>query len=397
MTCSKCVIRVVVVSVVCAVCPPAASRAQQPAAMTASIDGTPAAGQCSLVVTLSQAAPVGAVIQLAINKNPLPIQNADRLQRVTLTLKGPLEEGDEVRARVAAPPEPYGEWGPSIVVAGSANAPQCQAGGTIDDDERQSFEPSAYLGYAFDNFAPASVGGYGNTQGGGTSRKRFVGGVDFDFRAVGTPASRQQLWFFGETLHGVRSADVNCAAPDKPPVCGTLLQNPEKQTLFILEHASSMEAFIGTRWDVLTLQSGTPFPTKLYVTAQIGVMMLDGQAAGSRTAAQVVDVHHAYSSHHVGVGFLATKDPYAGSHIEIGWGRTDLFNTDPDGRARWNRLKVNGMLSFPIGVPFTSMTLKSGPRAFVQLVSDFDPSHKTSDSVQTFVGLDFDVRDVFKW
>ena len=377
------------------------TAAAQQAPMTATPPDGLIAGQCTLTVKLSQAAPAGTVVQLRLNNNanglnwtPTAGQN-----EVTVKLKGPLGEGDRLEARVAP-----GAWSNAVSVAPAAGtkAPECKAAGAASDDGREPFEPSAFLGTAFDGFAPAAVGGYKNSQGGGVEHKSYIGGFDFDFRFLGESTSDRQLWIFGESVYGVRSADVNCQpdAADKPPVCGTLLQNPDKQLLFIVEHASSLEAFMGVRWELFTLQRGTSSPTKFYVTGQLGVVMLDGQASAPTADPKkpnVVDIHRAYQEHHVGAGWLAPSGSFQGSYLEVGWGLTDLFNSDPDGKARWNRLKVDAHLSFPLKIPFTDMRWTSGPRVFAQLFSDFDPSRKSSDSMRTFIGLDFDVRDVFKF
>ena len=395
----KSALRILAVSLALAFSSSVESFAQPPsAAITATIEEALAAGQCSVPVKLSQRAPAGAVVQLKLNNNAsgLPETQAGGLERVEVRLKGPLGEGDQLQVRVAP-----GDWSQPVGVAAGTEPPQCQATGGSGDDGREPFHPSGYIGTAFDTFAPAAVGGYAKSQGSGTQHKRYVGGVDFDFRFLGESTSDRQLWIFGETVYGVRSADVNCQpdVADKPPVCGTLLQNPDKQLLFIVDHASSLEAFMGVRWELFTLQRGTLSPTKFYVTGQLGVLMLDGQASAPAAESHpdtVVDIHRAYREHHIGVGWLAPTGSFAGSYLEIAWGLTDLFNTSPDGKPRWNHLKVDAHLSFPLSVPFTDKTWTSGPRVFGQLYSDFDPSHKSSDSMQTFIGLDFDVRDIFK-
>ena len=375
---------------------PLAIAAQQPPPpITATLPEGLVAGQCNLTVKLSGVAPAGTVVQLRLNNNAngLPETPAGGLNEVKVRLKGPLGEGDRLQVRV-----PPGDWSNAVGV-GAGTKPECQATDAAADDGREPFQPSGYIGTAFDGFAPAAVGGYKNSQGSGVQNKRYVGGVDFDFRFLGESTSDRQLWIFGETVYGVRSADVNCQAADKPPVCGTLLQNPDQQLIFIVDHASSLEAFLGARWELLTLQRGTSSPTKFYVTGQLGVVMLDGQASAPTADPnnrKVVDIRRAYREHHVGAGWLAPSGSFAGSYLEIGWGITDLFNTDPDGKVRWNRLKVDAHLSFPLSIPFTGMKWTKGPRVFAQLFSDFDPSHKSSDSMQTFIGLDFDVRDLFK-
>ena len=214
MKLAETVIRVLAVSAVLTALPPAAGRAQD-------IAGPVKAGACTLVVNLSL--PVGArtEVEFEINKKALPRLAADGKPQGTVVLKAPLEEGDEIRARRVDPPGAPGSFGPVLKVATSEGEPECKATGTTRDgrDGRDPFYASGYVGYAVDNFAPTSVGGYANPDVGG-KRDRVIGGFDFEFRVAGTPESKRQVWIFGETLHGVRSADVDCAAADKPPVCG---------------------------------------------------------------------------------------------------------------------------------------------------------------------------------
>src|SRR5262249_716428 len=154
-------------------------------------------------------------------------------------------------------------------------------------------------------------------------------------------------------------------------------------------------AFIGARLEFATLQRDSAFPTKAYATWQVGAVMLDGHV-NQPIADGAADLHRAYRSDHVGAGLLAPSGPYHGSYLQVGWGRSDLF-VDPSGTPTWTRLKIDANLSFPMGLPFTKKIWGDGPRVFIQMFGDFDPRHKSSDAIQTFVGLDFDVRSVFKW
>jgi hypothetical protein len=257
------------------------------------------------------------------------------------------------------------------------------------DDERESFLASGYIGRAIDNFAPASIGGYLDPEAGGT-KSRFAGGFDFEFRAAGKPQSSRQLWLFGETLHGVRSADVDCSpanTEDRPPVCGKLAAlNQEDALQFVIEHATSLEAYAGARYEFLTLQSGSTAPAKLYMVARLGVITLSGDAT---VRSLNLEVNRAYEAYHFGGGLLLPAGLFKGSYLEVGYGRTDLFSHD--NLTPWRRLKVDGYLSIPMSRDADSRL----PHVFVQLYSDFDPTHKTADSIQTFFGLDFDLVGLF--
>jgi hypothetical protein len=109
------------------------------------------------------------------------------------------------------------------------------------------------------------------------------------------------------------------------------------------------------------------------------------------------DVQEAADFYHLGAGILTPSGPFRGSYIEAGLGRTDRFFVQGD-RNKWHRLKFDALLSFPVLQAFLDRAKfwRKAPRAYIQLYSDFDPTGPESDSVQTFVGLDFDVGELFK-
>jgi hypothetical protein len=359
---------------------PALARAQ-------TIAGPIKAGACTVVVQLSDPVLGGTDVELQINKKSLPRVAAEGKAEVRLALTGPLIEGDEIRARRLNPnANDNVAPGPAITVAKADALPECAPphDDEILSDERETFEASGYVGMAIDNFAPASVGGYADSEAGGR-QTRAVGGFDFEFRVAGSPTSRRQVWIFGETLHGVRSADINCAdSDDKPAVCDKLTQaNAGRQLQFILENATSVEAYAGVRVELATLQADSPTPAKLYATLRTGVMMVNGDA---RSGSQTFQANNAYRGHHFGGGLLMPAGRFAGSLLEVGWGRTDIFDS-PQITNHWRRLKIDGSLNFQmLGAMY----------AFVQLYADFDPGGKSSDSVQTFFGLSFGIPDLLK-
>ena len=362
------------------------------------------AGSCTVVVGITNPAKSqSAEVDIEINGLWVARQTLNGRTQVSFKLRGPLEATNAVRARLVGLQNADGAWvDPPTIVGPGTGVLECPDPTQRDAsaDQRDAFTASAYLGSVFDNFAPAEVGGYAtNTSGsgyinpstGGTSRMRSVVGVDFQFRAVGNQNSQVQLWLVGETLHGVRSADVDCTSQtDRPPVCESLAaqfnKGPGASFLYGLEHASSFEAYLAPRLELVTLQKSSSLPSKLYVTFRLGINMLDSGAP------------HAYDAYHLGTGLLAPSGPFGGSYLEVGWGKTDLFYENPK-RLAFNRLKIDGMLSFPILQAFTDKAKfwKKAPRAFVQLYSDFDPVGSSADSVQTFVGIDFDVAELFRW
>jgi len=370
-------------------------------AIAQTIAGPVAGGACAINVTLPAAAAAGTRIELEVNKRAVTSVVADAgATAVTMVLRGPVNSGDELRATRIVNGKREAEPGPSVTVA-KDGSPQCeapQAEDTVLSDDRETFDASLYLGKAVDNFAPSSVGGYADPEAGGKTPLRIVGGADFEFRLTGSPERRRQLWIFGETMHGVRSADINCLPEnkDKPAVCDKLTVGPNsnapQQFQFTLENATSLEAYAGFRYEFMTLQTDNDTPAKLYATARWGVMMLSGTA---RTAAGTSDApatpseirtSHAYQAHHVGVGLLLPKGKFNGSILEVGWGMTELFSHGHV-RSGWNRLKIDGALSVKLAGPMYG---------FLQMYSDFDPIYHGSDSVQSFFGVSFEVPEIYR-
>jgi hypothetical protein len=344
-------------------------------------------GDCVVTVRLPAPAAPRTEVEVHINKNPLKrLTVAEGTDSVEVALRAPISAGDAVRARriIGGTPE---DPGPEVLPGTGGDTVRCQAaagdGGGFSD-ERDTFDASGYVGAAVDNFAPASVGGYEKSEVGGPLT-RAVGGFDFEFRLLGSAVSRRQLWVFGETLHGVRRADINCAdQEDKPAVCDRLTSaNAGRQLQFVLENATSMEAYTGFRYEFLTLQADGDTPAKLYVTARLGVMLLSGEA---KSDDETFKANNAYDTHHVGIGLIMPKGRFAGSQLEVGIGRTELFDHAGANRG-WRRLKIDGSLGMQLAGPMYG---------FVQLYSDFDPVGSAADSVQTFFGLSFELGEFFR-
>jgi hypothetical protein len=348
----------------------------------AAIKGVPTAGACRVVVGVPAGTPAATVVELALNSHFVARQQTDGRTELTFLLSAPVQHLDTLRVRDVSGNR-VGDWGPDVTVAEGTGAAECQPVPLNEEsvlEEREPFWATAYLGMAVDNFAPAEVGNYKNPGAGGAAAREVIG-IDFEFRAWGKPNGKRQFWIVGQTLHGMRSADVDCTGDTRPPVCGSLASttNPNERFLYILEHASSFEGYLAFRYEFATLQAGTVFPSRLYLTGRFGVMMLDNE------------VHDAYDTHHFGIGLMAPASPFAGSYLEVGIGRTDLFFSEP-ARRPYHRLKIDGMLSFPV----LRRIWEGAPNAFVQLYADFDPTGGGADSVQTFFGFEFELSELFR-
>ena len=330
------------------------------------------AGDCAVSVTLAGER-TGDVVQVQVAFGSLQsrVLEAGDLKEVSVNTGAALQKGDTLRllingseiagARITT--EDAAKRPPNRKPLGECPKPET----TVFAGD--SLEASAYFGWAFDQFAPDSLGGYPpNTL---TERhNRVLFGVNFDYRAIGSDRGGLQLWLAGETMHGVRSADVDCSAEEnKPPEC-----NPVPGVSYaraVLADATSVEAYVAPRLVFARLQKDATTPTSVYLSSRFGFIALAGAP-------------RVYKNHHVGLGLIADDGPFAGSKVEVGWGMNELLS----GRS-WKRLKVDGMVTFP--VPRTGGVAQF----FIEMFIDNDLNGNSPDSIQSFMGIDFDIRRFF--
>jgi hypothetical protein len=252
-----------------------------------------------------------------------------------------------------------------------------------EGDTRPQIEASAYFGVALDSFAAAELNKYVNPDQDAKVRERAIGGLSFAFRLLGNPAApatdrwtkRSQLWLFGETVHGVRSAGVDCTADDPASgskgvgICVQFDPTKPDRTFAIIRNSTSLEAFAGLRWEFKQLPQAA-----IYAKGQAGFITVAGLGG------DVVD------SHLAGLGILSTAGNYAGSYFEVGLGKTDLFPTHTA-----PRLKVDGYLQFPLPKSW----MDRGLHGFAQMTVDSNWSRGGADSIQSYFGINFDVGKLF--
>jgi hypothetical protein len=295
--------------------------------------------------------------------------------KFTVWLDHPLQEGQGVRVRPVKG-NTAGDWSDEVVVKKQDNAEKNDCPTAVSDC-RDAFEASAYIGLGIDTFASGETNKYLNPNAPNGPKERMVGGLDFAYRLMGQPTVHfgeerhgwpNQLWVYGETVHGVRSADVDCTKNPTFLPCQTALALPTRgpdQILFTIRNATSLEGFAGFRYEFLSLQPRTLSPANLYMKAQAGFLT----AVGTPSAAKAL--------HQVGLGAIVTKGLYEDSYLEAGFGRNDLFAEN-----RLSRWKVDAFLSRRLG---------RGVSFFVQLNVDTDIG-PGSDSIQTYLGFDLDLR-----
>lgn len=327
-------------------------------------------GDCQVVVQVTNPRAgdqVGVVVELTESREQTLVAGRTEL---TFALGEPLRQGYRVRARL------NGVNGKDEVVPVGGGAPKGECVAAAEPDETP-FDASVFLGTVIDNFAPDRVGDYKNPEAGTKQKAQFIAGFDFDYRVYGRADSKRRVWIQGQTMHGVRTADINCQPRDDqgnidtskiPPVCSS--DTPfQDRVRFILENATSIEAYVSPRFEFLKVQDRTDSAAWLYTTMNIGFLALK-------------DAPKVFRTMHVGLGLLADEGNFAGSYFEAGWGKNELFST------KWNRLNVDGLLSFSLDrLPL----VRDNGRLFVEMTVDND-LHDGPDSVRTFFGVDVDLR-----
>jgi hypothetical protein len=335
-------------------------------------------GDCSLVLELPGQIDA-AGLQAWLNGQPLTI-SVLQTSPIVVALRDPLRQGDDVRVTVG------GHEYRQLVAARPAGASSGMCDPTAPKpqptDARGVFEASAYVGTAFDNFAPNIVGDYKNPGAGSQIKSRWVAGVEAQYRIWGSASTNYQVWISSKTLHGVRTADINCNETPSVAVCSKTATTSDK-FLYILEHASTMEAHVDPRFEFLTLQPLSEVPTKVFVVARFGFLNLEGAP-------------RVFNSDSIGLGFLAPSGVFKGSSAQVAWGRSEQFQSNAD----WNRLKINGLLAFDLMPSLRDQLqfwkrLGGSTRMFVEISIDRNPNGPGPDSVQTYVGIDFDLRRAF--
>jgi hypothetical protein len=260
------------------------------------------------------------------------------------------------------------------IVAGTTSAPivvDVEAWEGPYGDERGDFEANAYIGLAIDTFGAEELHKYLNPEANGELHERSIFGFDFAYRLF--KKGSRQVWVYGETLHGVRSEDIDCAATPELPSCKKELSefgaDIAKTSLFLLRNATSLEAYVGVRVELGQLNMPGLHPAAVYVNVQPGFLEVAGSDGDAKAA------------HHIGIGAQAVGGAMQGSYLEVGYGKTDLFIVNRD-----RRFKFDGMLVRRLG--------ETGFSLFAQLYADVDMKDG-SDSIQSYFGLNFDVSKLF--
>jgi len=244
----------------------------------------------------------------------------------------------------------------------------------VNWDEREDFEATFYTGASIDSFAAQDLNKYLNPKDASDKKTGYVVGIDFAYRLFGDQKSPhgQQLWVYGQTVHGQRSAEVDCSGNSPAEACAINKGTPTPGAfLAILRNASSLEAFSGVRWEFATLHANGQHAAKMYLKSELGFFTVAGSGG------DVFDSHQKLA-----FGTVATAGRYRDSSLEFGWGKSDVFQLHP-GR----RFKVDAYLSWDLAHWMKSLGMK--PFIEITLDSDFG---RGADSVRTYYGFSFDLK-----
>jgi hypothetical protein len=310
--------------------------------------------------------------------------------------------GDAVDLRLFEPLRENGFVGAALTIDGSKVTTQVRQAvqlhappsGKCDEpesrDDRAVFEASGYLGWAFDNFAPAEGSRPSGDPG---SHSRMLAGIEAQYRLVGDKHDPFQIWLATFTLHGVRSADVVCPPGATSPLCSN---NQGERFIAIFQNATSLEAHFDVRLELQTLQRRSEMPIKVFVLTRFGFIDLSKDDHVVDGAKVSVNSPKVFNSDLIGAGTLLPAGPFRDSSATVGWGRSDRFQSNPG----WNRLKINGTLVFDLMPGFKDRLefwkrLAGSPRMFVSIAVDRNPNGPGPDSVNSYIGIDVDLRRIF--
>ena len=301
----------------------------------------------------------------------------DALQENSIVAASLTVDGPKVSTQVRQATELHGP------ADGNCDAPEAR-------DDREVFESSGYVGWAFDNFAPSENSRASMDPG---SHMRLLAGVEAQYRLVGDKHDPFQIWLASFTLHGVRSADVDCQNPTSAALCGT---NQGQKFFATFQNATSLEAHIDIRVELQTLQRRSETPIKVFALARFGFIDLSKDDVVVNGARVSVNPPKVFNSDMLGVGILSPAGPFKDSSASVGWGMSDRFQSNPG----WNRLKINGTLVFDLVPGFKDRLefwkrLAGSPRMFVSIAVDRNPHGPGPDSVNSYIGLDVDLRRIF--
>jgi len=264
---------------------------------------------------------------------------------------------------------------PLVVVATAGWNTLALAVSDKNHDTRPSFETDAYFGFGIDTFAADDLRHYLNPDDSNRIQERGVGGIDFAFRPIEWEWTGRnhrhhvpcQIWIYGETVHGVRSIDIDATqATTDDKFRGFDLTNAPGKTLYIIHNATSLEAFGGVRFE-FGETGDSAYRAHPYVYAQGGGLSVTGGTG------DIIDEYDA------GGGLVMSNGPFRDSFLQLGHGWNDAFHGHES--KRW---KIDALLSCG-NATFTP---------FIEITTDFDMK-SGPDAMQTYLGVSYEPGRLF--
>lgn len=250
-------------------------------------------------------------------------------------------------------------------------------------DQRDDFEVSFYFGDSVSSFAATEARQLENPEDNNKVLHGFVAGLDFQYRLKKTGGDHS-LWVYGETVHGLRSSDLNCKDNPDADLCRDQARSGQ-DVVFVLRNATSLEANAGFRWEFARIEGTHPARPEAKAA---GRAYLVGEAGFITVAGNGGDF---VNNDFLGVGARIIEGRFEGSRLEAGWGRTDLYLEH-----RSRRLKIDGELEVMINEDEKTKQGKDPVLgAFAEMYIDSDLG-RGSDSAFIFFGFSFDVGAVLK-
>ncbi len=171
-----------------------------------------------------------------------------------------------------------------ILVLVSVGPAQAQAD-CDHDDCRGNLAVTVFPGVSIDTFASKDLRNLVNPEASGDVQEQLIAGYDFEFRLAGAtpdasaPPPENQLWFFGEIIHGAASGETDCTSvgnttdtsssgTPSQALCNDLFTEPstaQAPSLAVFRQATSLEAYMGLRYEFLRLNAQTEAAASLYL------------------------------------------------------------------------------------------------------------------------------------
>jgi hypothetical protein len=351
----------------------------------------PHAGDCAITLHVPPTIDKDTIRIALDNRDARVLFKVAQVNPFVVTLSNPLLEGSTVFVTIGSQPTFDIEVAKPVDGTKPPDACVPPEPNPSEYDGRSTFEANAFVGAVFDNFAPAQVDPahpeqgliYRNTPDPGIN-KSWTAGVQAAYRLLGRQDSVRQVWLSTQILHGLRTSDVDCTKSPDLAVCKASATLNDR-FFAIIEHASTMEAHIDARVELLRLQVTEDTPVKVYAATRFGFVSLSG-------APKVFS-----SDSYISGGLMAPKGVFRGSFAQIGWGRSRQFQTDPNA----DRMKIFGTLMWDIAPGLLDQarnifTQTAGSmRFFAAIVVDRNPGGRAPDSVQSYFGIMFDVRRLY--